>query len=94
VKTAVGQGKRRLDEWFDVVKMNEVTDAEQAALELFAWHSYFRVGKGAKKFKKQYDACLQSLRDTGDPAAAKKAFGEANFTEMLAEFKSWVADWK
>jgi hypothetical protein len=94
VKTAVVAGKRQLDQWFDVVLASDVTDMEQASLELCGWHAYFRVGKGAKKYKKQYDAYLQSLRDSGDPAAARKAFDGVNFADMLAEFKSWVADWK
>jgi hypothetical protein len=93
-KAAIAAGKRRLDEWFDVVLTNEVTDMDQASLELFGWHTYFRTGRGAKKFKKQYDAYIQSLRDTGDPAAARKAFDGVNFADMLADFKSWAADWK
>jgi hypothetical protein len=94
VKTAVVAGKRQLDQWFDVVLASEVTDMGQASLELCGWHAYFRVGKGAKKYKKQYDTYIQSLRDTGDPAAARKAFDGVNFADMLAEFKGWAADWK
>lgn len=93
-KAAIAAGKRRLDEWFDVVLAIDVADPDQAALELYGWHSYFRVGKGAKKFKKQYDSYLQILRDSGDPAAARKAFDGVNFADMLADFKSWAADWK
>ena len=93
-KAAVAAGKRRLDQWFDVASWNEVTDNQQGTFELFAWHTYFRTGKGAKKFKKQYEGYVQSLRDTGDPAAARKAFDGVNFDEMLQDFKGWAADWK
>ncbi len=93
-KSAVAAGKRRLDQWFDVVRWNEVTDNEQGNYELFAWHWYFKNGKGASKFKKQYAGYLQSLRDTGDPAAARKAFDGVNFDEMLQDFKAWAIDWK
>jgi hypothetical protein len=94
VKAAAAAGKRKLNEWIDVASASEITDVDQAALELFAWHTYFRTGRGSKKFKKQYDAYIQQLRETGDPTVARKAFDGANFDEMLADFKDWAADWK
>lgn len=94
VKAAVAAGKRRLDQWFDVARWGEVTDNDQGALELFAWQWYFKNGKGAAKFKKQYAGYVQTLRDTGDPAAARKAFDGVNFDEMLQDFKAWAVDWK
>jgi hypothetical protein len=94
VKAGVAAGKRKLNEWFDVVSATEIVDTDQGANELFAWHAYFRTGRGVKKYKKQYDAYLQTLRDTGDPAAARKSFDGANFDEMLQDFKAWAADWK
>jgi len=93
VKSAVAAGKRRLNEWIDVGP-NEITDMEQGQRELYAWHLYFRKGGGSKKFKAQYDAYLKSLRDTGDPTVARKAFDGANFDEMLQDMKNWVAEWK
>lgn len=94
VKSAVAAGKRRLDQWFDVARWNEVTDNDQGTFELFAWHWYFKSGKGASKYKKQYAGYLQALRDSGDPALARKAFDGVNFDEMLQEFKAWANDWK
>jgi len=93
-KSGVAAGKRKLNEWFDVASTSEVVDVDQGAFELFAWHTYFRTGRGVKKYKKQYDSYLQTLRDTGDPAAARKSFDGANFDEMLQDFKAWAADWK
>jgi hypothetical protein len=93
-KAAVVAGKRRLDQWLDLSSWNDVQDNNQGANELFAWHCYFREGKGAKKYKKQYSGYLQTLRDTGDPAAAKKAFDGVNFDEMLKDFKEWATEWK
>jgi len=94
VKSGAAAGKRKLNEWFDVISAAEIVDADQGANELFAWHTYFRTGRGVKKYKKQYDAYLQTLRDTGDPAAARKSFDGANFDEMLQDFKAWATDWK
>jgi hypothetical protein len=93
-KGAVAAGKRRLDQWFDVLNWSEVTDNTQGQNELFAWHWYFRNGKGAKKYKKQYEGYITSLRETGDPAVARKAFDGVNFDEMLQDFKTWAVDWK
>jgi hypothetical protein len=93
-KSAVAAGKRRLDQWFDVVSWNEVSDNKQGTSELVAWHWFFRGGKGAQKYKKQYAGYIASLRETGDPVAARKAFDGVNFDEMLQEFKAWAADWK
>lgn len=93
-KSAIAAGKRRLDQWFDVASSSEIKDDNQGALELFGWHAYFRVGRGAKKFKKNYDGYLQTLRDSGDPAAARKAFDGVNFDELLQDFKAWGNDWK
>jgi hypothetical protein len=94
VKGAVAAGKRKLNEWFDVTSTTQIVDIDQGANELYAWHAYFRTGRGAKKYKKQYDAYIQTLRDSGDPAAARKAFDGANFDEMLTDFKGWAAEWK
>ena len=66
----------------------------RAASELFAWQWFFRFGKGSRKYKKQFDGYIASLRETGDPVAARKAFDGVNFDEMQQEFKAWVADWK
>jgi len=93
-KSAIAAGKRRLDQWFDVVSSSEIKDDNQGALELLGWHAYFRVGRGSKKLRKNYDAYLQALRDTGDPAAARKAFDGVNFDEVLQDFKAWGNDWK
>lgn len=93
-KSAVAAGKRRLDQWFDVKSWNEVTDNDQGTRELFAWHWYFKNGKSSKKYKKAYDGYVQTLRETGDPAAARKQFDGTDFDEMLQDFKGWAADWK
>jgi hypothetical protein len=93
-KRAVAEGKRRLDQWFDVVNWSEVTSNEQGAGELFAWQVFMRHGKGSKKYKKMLESYVQTLRDSGDPAAAREAFKGVNFDEMLQEFKSWAVDWK
>jgi hypothetical protein len=94
VKAAAAAGKRKLNEWFDVLASTEIVDIDQGSLELFAWQTYFRTGRGVKKYKKQYDAYIQTLHDTGDPAAARKSFDGANFDEMLSDFKAWAAEWK
>ncbi len=93
-KAAVAAGKRRLDQWFDVAGWNEVTDNDQGVNELLAWQVYFRTGRGANKYKKQYTGYIQALREGADPAAARKAFDGVNFDEMLQDFKSWAADLK
>jgi hypothetical protein len=93
-KSAIAAGKRRLDQWIDVASSSEIKDDNQGALELLGWHVYFRMGRGSKKLRKNYDAYLQSLRDTGDPAAARKAFDGVNFDEVLQDFKAWGNDWK
>ena len=93
-KQAITAGKRRLDQWFDVASSAEIKDDQQGALELFGWHAYFRVGRGSKKLRKNYDTYLQTLRDSGDPAVARKAFDGVNFDELLQDFKAWGNDWK
>jgi hypothetical protein len=93
-KSAIASGKRRLDQWFDVGSSSEIKDDKQGSFELLGWHAYFRIGRGSKKFRKNYDAYLQSLRDTGDPAAARKAFDGVNMDELLQDFKAWGNDWK
>lgn len=94
VRTGAGANKRRLDQWFDVATSSDISDNEQAASELFAWQWFFRFGKGSRKYKKQFDGYIASLRETGDPVAARKSFDGVNFDEMQQEFKAWVADWK
>lgn len=93
-RTSAGANKRRLDQWFDVASSTEISDNDQAANELFAWQWFFRFGKGSRKYKKQFDGYIASLRETGDPVAARKSFDGVNFDEMQQEFKAWVADWK
>lgn len=93
-KSAAAAGKRRLDNWFELTNWNEVTDNKQGEFELFAWQVYFRSGRGAKKYKKQFDGYIQALRDKGDPLEARKAFEGVNFEEMLQDFKNWTAEWK
>jgi hypothetical protein len=93
-KSAIAAGKRRLDQWFDVASWAEVKDDNQGALELLGWQAYFRVGRGSKKLRKNFEAYLQTLRDSGDPAVARKAFDGVNFDELLQDFKAWGNDWK
>jgi hypothetical protein len=93
-KGAALGAKRRLDQWFDVKSWAEIPDNDAANNELFAWQVYFRAGRGAKKYKKQFEGYLTTLRDTGDPVAARKAFDGVNFDEMLADLKAWAGDWK
>ena len=90
----VAIGKRRLDQWLDLRDWAEVTDGKQGVNELFAWHFFFRHGKDAKKYRKPYDAYFDTLRATGDPAEARKAFDGVNFDEMLQDFREWAGEWK
>jgi hypothetical protein len=91
-KQYAAAGKRRLDQWFDVT--NGVDIDEPAIWELYAWQVYLRHGRGAKKYKKQLDAYVQTLHDKGDPVEARKAFDGVNFEEMLQDYKAWAAEWK
>lgn len=92
-KSAVAAGKRNFDAWLASAGGSDVPDVEQAQWELWAWHQFIRHGAG-KKYRKAYDASIDAVRATGDPAAAVKAWEGTDFDTMTKEFRDWAADWE
>ena len=81
------EATKRLDQWFDVTGA-DVPDINKAQAELYGWHWFFRHSKQGKKWRKTYESYLQTLRDTGDPAAAEAVWEGTDFGAMRDAFKA------
>lgn len=92
VRKLVPAGKSRLDEWMDGAGVPAAGE-DALGYELFAWQWFLRHGPG-KKYGKQYAACLDVLRQSGDVAAARKCWEGTDFAAMNTEFRDWAAKWK
>ena len=88
VKQAVAGASRKLDAWFTTVS-SDVPDMNVGFMELYAWHWFFRHAKQGKKYRKTYEQCLETLRATGDPAAAHAVWEGTDFAGMFDDFKKW-----
>jgi hypothetical protein len=87
-RSTIGLAKLRLDQWF-TTKLQDVPDSSRGFTEVWAWHWFFRHAKQGKKYRKMYDASLDALLETGDPAKAEAAFEGADFEKMFEDFKKW-----
>ncbi|MCE9635367.1 MAG: hypothetical protein K8T90_06630 [Planctomycetes bacterium] len=92
VRKLVPAGKSRLDEWMAGTGVPAAGD-DARGYELMAWHWFIRHGPG-RKYGKQYGAFLDTLRQSGDVAAARKAWDGVDFAVMNTEFRDWAAKWK
>jgi hypothetical protein len=74
----------------------EVPDGslDEFAAEAYAWHFFFRFGKGQKTWGGFYRRYLEALRRTGDVREARRALEGADHAKMHREFLDWVNRWK
>jgi len=56
---------------------------------VWGWHWFFRHAKQGKKYRKTYEECLETLRETGDPAKAQAVWDGTDFEKMFEDFKKW-----
>ncbi len=84
----VARTSRTLDQWF-TLRSNEVPDMDAGFQELWAYHWFLRHAKQGKKYRKTYELCIATLRETGDPAAAHAVWDGTDFGKMLEDLKAW-----
>ncbi len=78
---------RSLASWIDVPPK---WDDDKMAMEIWAWHVFFRHGKAKAAAKKAYKAYIKTLRETGDLRAARRQFDDIDDKSLLAAYRKWV----
>ncbi len=64
-------------------------DTNEGFAEVWAWHWFFRHARQGKKYRKTYEACLDTLLATGDPGQAFAVWDGTDFEAVQAAFKKW-----